>query len=560
MYKCLYNIKIRDNYITNKNYETMAAAVVESNELGSECLAPPENKDLISTPTQNDILLGRGGLVNKHEGNIRFRNFVKEKKAEYLAHTTKKIAKAQIAAEIVEKIKALNPPGRFLEFDKESGSWSEIDDHKAKKKTGQALREGSTKYRTNEVPPQGFYPPYPPYPPYYPPYPPPTVDSYSRYPPYQNYPNYPPYLHYQHYPPPYPPHYPPWPHVPPPQMPEQNGHDQNRNEGTRASQLVFQSDKNLLPTPHDPKGLNYSSSSPYTSNENTADNNHSVNAEKSEIPPSSSNFSSIPTKIDEDQINIHTTTNGTVITDTLPEQYESDDSAEHDQHVPWRHDMANYMRDPQTMHYYQQFSSSQQTMQMGGADYNEWNNTTNNEKWIHQHKNKVDDTMDSANMQHNEKKVLQVSESTRTKRVPSMVHENIPTSSENQTEWRQKLESWQKLKKQLLAETKNTNSDTVGAPAPSVYSFDDFSLQSNNTFSVNEDEMMSFVDESLMSMSSDDASLRNRNRNLSRRNAMMKMSGKKNKIPSASSRSLFSESDGSRTSLTKHISINASTR
>lgn len=44
---------------------------------------------------------------------------------------------------VIQKIKNLNPPGRFLKQNPNTGAWYEIGDKKAILKTRQALREGA---------------------------------------------------------------------------------------------------------------------------------------------------------------------------------------------------------------------------------------------------------------------------------------------------------------------------------------------------------------------------------------------------------------------------------
>jgi len=109
---------------------------------------PPGQGGLIKNPAKNDVLSGRGGRVNAHEGNIRFRNLVGELKHEYVAKSTKKLDKAHIASKIVKLIRKMNPPGRFLKVDGESKLWIEIGDDKARKKAGQALREDAPEVRS----------------------------------------------------------------------------------------------------------------------------------------------------------------------------------------------------------------------------------------------------------------------------------------------------------------------------------------------------------------------------------------------------------------------------
>ena len=96
---------------------------------------------------ENDVLSGRGGRINAHKGNVQFRELVISRKKEYLAKTTKKLAKAHIAADIVHYIRDLNPSGRFLKEDAD-GAWYDIGDAKAIKKVGQALREDAPDIRT----------------------------------------------------------------------------------------------------------------------------------------------------------------------------------------------------------------------------------------------------------------------------------------------------------------------------------------------------------------------------------------------------------------------------
>ena len=53
---------------------------------------------------------------------------------------TRKLEKVHVANDIVQRIRRLDPPGRFLKED-EDGTWWDIGDEKARKKVGQALRE-----------------------------------------------------------------------------------------------------------------------------------------------------------------------------------------------------------------------------------------------------------------------------------------------------------------------------------------------------------------------------------------------------------------------------------
>ncbi|KAL3910883.1 MAG: hypothetical protein SGILL_007510, partial [Bacillariaceae sp.] len=108
---------------------------------------PPRGIGPIVDPNENDVLCGRGGRINSHAGNVQFREIIHSRKKEYLAPTTKKLEKAHIAAAVVNDIRGMDPPGRFLKEDRDTGLWFDIGDAKAIKKTGQALREDAPDIR-----------------------------------------------------------------------------------------------------------------------------------------------------------------------------------------------------------------------------------------------------------------------------------------------------------------------------------------------------------------------------------------------------------------------------
>ncbi len=95
----------------------------------------------MTSPHGNDVLSGRGSQVNNHEGNIQFRAIVSEWKPAYNADNVANLEKTHICAEIVARIRAMDPPGRFLQFNERKRVWLEIGDMKARKKAGQALRQ-----------------------------------------------------------------------------------------------------------------------------------------------------------------------------------------------------------------------------------------------------------------------------------------------------------------------------------------------------------------------------------------------------------------------------------
>jgi hypothetical protein len=97
----------------------------------------PEMPECATRIAVNDVLMGRGGATNNHEGNKRYRTIVSFHQAEYLA--ARKKDKVLFARKIVAIVKANG--GRFLKQDSQQ-KWVEVSDKKATEKTSQALREG----------------------------------------------------------------------------------------------------------------------------------------------------------------------------------------------------------------------------------------------------------------------------------------------------------------------------------------------------------------------------------------------------------------------------------
>jgi hypothetical protein len=118
---------------------------------------------VVMQPSANDIILGRGVPISKYEGNIRFRELIREYRGEYMA-TGRHHRKQEIVQEVVEKIRERNC--RFLsrtETDEEaqkyglpagSRAWYIASEEVALSKVKQALREmeSSTSPRTLKSP------------------------------------------------------------------------------------------------------------------------------------------------------------------------------------------------------------------------------------------------------------------------------------------------------------------------------------------------------------------------------------------------------------------------
>lgn len=97
----------------------------------------------VRTPGHADVLCGRGGGINSHEGNIAFRELVKKEKERYNV-AADKFEKADISHHVIDLVR--NRGGRFLAKEDDDW-WVEIDYNKAMAKTSQALREGAPSIR-----------------------------------------------------------------------------------------------------------------------------------------------------------------------------------------------------------------------------------------------------------------------------------------------------------------------------------------------------------------------------------------------------------------------------
>mmetsp|Transcript_24248 Transcript_24248/g.59349 ORF Transcript_24248/g.59349 Transcript_24248/m.59349 type:complete len:465 (+) Transcript_24248:152-1546(+) len=85
---------------------------------------------------EQDILLGRGGLVQSHPGNVRFRAFLEGHRDEY--ETSARFVRHKVAAKFVRMLNAKG--ARFL-VKGEDGVWVESTFSDAERKVGQYFRE-----------------------------------------------------------------------------------------------------------------------------------------------------------------------------------------------------------------------------------------------------------------------------------------------------------------------------------------------------------------------------------------------------------------------------------
>lgn len=125
---------------TGQNSEQQECAPREDNKRKSPNKKSDAFKEYIEGDfTEVDVLMGRGGLANKHPGNQAFLGEKERLQDRYLAAS--KNDKTGISQELVDGIHARG--GRFIKQDN-SGQWYEVDDRTARKKGSQTLREINT--------------------------------------------------------------------------------------------------------------------------------------------------------------------------------------------------------------------------------------------------------------------------------------------------------------------------------------------------------------------------------------------------------------------------------
>ena len=124
---------------------------------------PSFSTNNISHPGPNDVMYGRGGATNAHIGNKKFRCIVESLKSKYL-HAPRN-EKSEIAMDAVALWRRFDPPGRFLKQneqeqsscgeeeidDANGGTWYDVGNDEARKKTSQMLRDAANPSAANYV-------------------------------------------------------------------------------------------------------------------------------------------------------------------------------------------------------------------------------------------------------------------------------------------------------------------------------------------------------------------------------------------------------------------------
>lgn len=102
-------------------------------------------KVIASDLSSNDVLCGRGGSINAYPGNLQFRTIISKVKDSYRASKSNG-DKSKIVERVVQAIRNMDPPGRFLkEHPDGEDCWIEIGDKEAKNKVVQAMRKSKAR-------------------------------------------------------------------------------------------------------------------------------------------------------------------------------------------------------------------------------------------------------------------------------------------------------------------------------------------------------------------------------------------------------------------------------
>ena len=102
----------------------------------------PVQDKFVSTPSNNDVLIGKGKFYQYHKGNVRFRFLVEEHRERY--ENAERHDKNPLCQEVVDLIKSRG--GRFLKRIETTDSvsfstlWVEVSDPEACKKTSMCFR------------------------------------------------------------------------------------------------------------------------------------------------------------------------------------------------------------------------------------------------------------------------------------------------------------------------------------------------------------------------------------------------------------------------------------
>jgi hypothetical protein len=121
--------------------QTIAKAQVEkSRRNGARRKKEPQKKEYVENLTDLDVLCGRGGKSNHHNGNKKYRDEVGNLQQWY--KSSEKNEKTDLSQCLVNYVHSYG--GRFLKMEESNKRWYLVTNHVARRKASQALREHAT--------------------------------------------------------------------------------------------------------------------------------------------------------------------------------------------------------------------------------------------------------------------------------------------------------------------------------------------------------------------------------------------------------------------------------
>lgn len=91
-------------------FERLNHQVVQAGNF--HCRSMPRSSRGRITPHVNDVLMGRGGKNNQHSGNERLRKLARRHTEKY--KTASKKGKSALSRELVQEVRDLDPPARYV--------------------------------------------------------------------------------------------------------------------------------------------------------------------------------------------------------------------------------------------------------------------------------------------------------------------------------------------------------------------------------------------------------------------------------------------------------------
>lgn len=96
------------------------------------------------SPSELDVIVGRGKVCYKHSGNLRLARIVQSVLGTYSSAEATKKSKTELIKSLVTQVRESTPDGGFVKFDSEKGEWFEVGDRTAREKVSQAFRDALT--------------------------------------------------------------------------------------------------------------------------------------------------------------------------------------------------------------------------------------------------------------------------------------------------------------------------------------------------------------------------------------------------------------------------------